>query len=287
MTAAALDGTRRVFAEEVRAVAHLESAALVDAFARVPREHFLGPGPWQIGIPDDQDRKYRATPDDDPRHIYHDVLVALDPSRELNNGMPSALARWIEATAIEPGEAVLHVGCGVGYYTAIMAELVGPTGRVVGYEIEPQLAARARELLAPWPQVTVEARDGGVPDGTFDAVFVNAGATHVVPGWIFAIRPAGRLIVPLTIHAPGQSRSSYGVGAMLRADRRDDGRWPVRLISGLGIYDCASARDPANEAILFAALQSGRGKDIRALVIEPHGPGPDCIAHIPGSCLQR
>ena len=167
-----------------------------------------------------------------------------------------------------------------------MAELVGPAGRVVGYEIEPALAARARELLAPWPQVTVEARDGGAPDGTFDAVFVNAGATHVLPGWVAAIRPAGRLIVPLTVHPPGQSNTWNGVGGMLRADRRD-GRWPVRLISGLGIYDCANARDPANEAILFAALHAGQGKDIRALVIEPHDPGPDCIAHIPSSCLQR
>lgn len=286
MTAVALDAVRRTFAEEVRAVGHVESAALVDAFARVPRERFLGAGPWQIWIPGAQDPKYRVTPDDDPRHIYHDVVVALDASRELNNGMPSALARWIEAAQIQPGEAVLHVGCGVGYYTAILAELAGPAGRVVGYEIEPPLAARARDHLAPWPQITIEASDGGDPDGTFDAIFVNAGATHVLPGWVAALRPGGRLIVPLTVHPPGRSSPTMGVGGMLRADRRD-GRWPVRLISGVEIYDCTSARDPANEALLFAALSAGQGKDIRALVVEPHEPGPDCIAHIPGSCLQR
>jgi protein-L-isoaspartate(D-aspartate) O-methyltransferase len=43
-----LSATRRAYAEEVRATANLRSDALVAALARVPREHFLGPGPWQI-----------------------------------------------------------------------------------------------------------------------------------------------------------------------------------------------------------------------------------------------
>jgi protein-L-isoaspartate(D-aspartate) O-methyltransferase len=139
-----LDEARRAFAEEIEAVAHLETPELVDAFARVPREAFLGPGPWQISRPFDTERPYRTTPDADPRRIYHDVVVAIDPARQLNNGQPSALARWIEATEIRRGDAVMHVGAGLGYYTAIMAELAGPTGRVHAYEVDPALAERAR-----------------------------------------------------------------------------------------------------------------------------------------------
>jgi protein-L-isoaspartate(D-aspartate) O-methyltransferase len=80
-----LDAVRRFYAEEVAAVAHLEPGALVDAFARVERERFLGPGPWLImrdpmrpGL-----EAYRRTPDADPRHIYHNVLVGIDPARKL------------------------------------------------------------------------------------------------------------------------------------------------------------------------------------------------------------
>src|SRR5262245_1864822 len=76
-----LEQARRAFAEEVRAVAHLQSEPLVEAFARVPRERFLGAGPWQIARPLDPAEPYRTTPDDDPRHIYHDGVVALDPAR--------------------------------------------------------------------------------------------------------------------------------------------------------------------------------------------------------------
>ena len=45
---------------------------------------------------------YRAT--DDPRDLYHNVLVALDAVRDINNGQPSALAVWINALDLEEGD---------------------------------------------------------------------------------------------------------------------------------------------------------------------------------------
>jgi protein-L-isoaspartate(D-aspartate) O-methyltransferase len=41
-----LDEIRRYYAEEIRAVANIQTEALIAAFGKVPREHFLGPGPW-------------------------------------------------------------------------------------------------------------------------------------------------------------------------------------------------------------------------------------------------
>src|SRR5215831_20410313 len=137
-----IEEARRWYAEEIRAVAHLESEALVAAFARVPREAFLGDGPWQIARSYELSVPYRTTADSDPRHIYHNVLIAIDATRQLHNGQPSALAQWIEAVAVRPGERVLHIGTGTGYYTAIFAELAGPQGGVVGYEVDEGLAAR-------------------------------------------------------------------------------------------------------------------------------------------------
>jgi protein-L-isoaspartate(D-aspartate) O-methyltransferase len=52
-----------------------------------------------------------------------------------------------------PGEQVLHLGCGTGYYTAIIAELVGSAGRVTAVEIDATLARKARAALADGPQV--------------------------------------------------------------------------------------------------------------------------------------
>ena len=149
-----LEDARRFYAEEVRAVANVQNEALAEAFARVRREDYLGPGPWQIATPESWLVRaegssgagvegYRTTPDADPRHLYHNVLVAIDAARRLNNGQPSSLAAWLDALELRRGEHVVHVGCGVGYYTAIIAEAVGPEGRVTGVELDPELAARA------------------------------------------------------------------------------------------------------------------------------------------------
>ena len=98
---------RSFYAEEVRAVANLQNEALAEAFARVRREDYLGAGPWQIATPDSWQgmtqgsaacEGYRTTPDADPRHLYHNVLVAIDAARRLNNGQPASLAVWLDAS---------------------------------------------------------------------------------------------------------------------------------------------------------------------------------------------
>jgi protein-L-isoaspartate(D-aspartate) O-methyltransferase len=83
-----LHALRHRYAEEIRQKAQVRSPALVRAFAQVPRERYLGPGPWQLF----ESTGYRTTADADPRHLYHDVAVAFDPARWLNNGLPSFVA---------------------------------------------------------------------------------------------------------------------------------------------------------------------------------------------------
>ena len=157
-----LEQVRADFAEKLREIAGLRSPSLVRALATVPREAFVGPGPWKIlRLPDlpsgwagrrwaghGGHPRYQLTPDDDPRHLYDMVLVALDANRTLNNGEPASLSRWLDSLDLGPGDRFLHIGCGVGYYTAIAAEMVLPRGGVVGVEVDPQLAERAKRNLS-------------------------------------------------------------------------------------------------------------------------------------------
>ncbi len=123
---------------------------IVRAFATIPREQFLPPGPWKVLV----SKGYIETPNDDPAMLYQDIVVAIDPSRRINNGEPSLHARCLNAVAPQPGESVLHIGTGSGYYSAILATLVGSSGRVAGIEVVPELAAMARtksQFLSPMP----------------------------------------------------------------------------------------------------------------------------------------
>ena len=90
-----IETVRLCYAEAIRVAAGLRTQLMVEAFATVPREHYLGPGPWKLAVGTWQysgSRGYITTADNDPRSLYHDVLVAIDAARQLNNGHPSSLA---------------------------------------------------------------------------------------------------------------------------------------------------------------------------------------------------
>src|SRR5699024_12650097 len=75
------------------------------------------------------------------------------PSRRSSDLMPSFWARNFEHLDIARGERVLQIGAGSGYYSAVLAEIVGPAGQVTAVEVDPALADRARINLESWPQV--------------------------------------------------------------------------------------------------------------------------------------
>ena len=153
------EAARRAYAEELRFTTRMRSPALLAAFATVARERFVGPGPWRIKSPWGLN-EYWTTGDVDPRCLYHDVLIALDEAHGVNNGQPSLWAFLFDRLGVTAGEHLLHLGCGTGYYTAILAELVGASGSVAAIEIDAALAERARVALGLWPQVGVSNADG-------------------------------------------------------------------------------------------------------------------------------
>lgn len=283
-----LEDYRRCYAEEIRFVANLDSPALVEAFARVPREKFIGGGPWQVGSAEVRALAAagigRATyvTIDDPRHLYHNVVVVLDAARDINNGQPSALAHWINGLQLQPGNRVYHVGCGVGYYTAIMAEVVGPSGTVVATEIDPDLSTRARENLSTYANVEVHAADGAEFDpGECDAMLINAGVTHPHSLWLDRLRDGGRLVLPITL----ATSETLGAGLMTKIVRRSDG-FSAHGLTPVGIYSCTSVRDPELEPLVRKAFTTQALLKVRSFRREPHEQDETCLMHGKGVCFS-
>lgn len=274
---------RHWYAEDLRLRAPVrQNMAIVDAFATVPRERFLGPGPWTIR-PDTRPDDLFTTPDAEPHWIYHDVLVAIDVTRTLNNGQPSFWAYNFDHLGLRRGERVLQVGAGTGYYSAILAEIVGRDGSVVAIEHDADLAARARANLAAWPQVTVIAGDGRAHDpGIVDAVVVFAGSTHPAPLWLDRLAEGGRLMMPLT--------GANWWGFILRAERRR-GTFAARSIGGVGIFPCVGGRDEQAGERLQKALQDVQPRSVPIRALHRGEPGPDVGDRLwyagPGFWLER
>jgi protein-L-isoaspartate(D-aspartate) O-methyltransferase len=277
--------TRKHYAEEIRTTAKIASEALIKAFAAVPREDFVGPGPWTVlSRPAAGQTQPQITDATDPKDLYQDVAVFLDRSKGLTNGNPSTLAPWLDFLDLAEGKSVFHLGCGTGYYTAVIAETVGRSGSVTATEIDPSLAAQARKSLARYSQVEVVEGDGGaVALGKRDAILINAGVTHPAGQWLENLNVGGTLIAPLTIEV---GVPNVGKGLVLCVSRVASGYTARFLPTPVMIYSCKSTRDSTIASAFGQKLMTGTFASVRSLRREPHTAEPSCWWHSAEFCLS-
>lgn len=261
---------RRTYAREIAAAAGISPENRVaTALASIPRERFVGPPPWRIVPPRGRGRFLTS----DPAALYQDVLVSLGGEPGLNNGQPSLHAMCLEALSPQPGEHAVHVGAGTGYYTAMLAELVGETGCVDAWEIEPDLAARAAANLAEYPQVEMHSRSGAEgPIPACDLIYVNAAAAEPLAVWLDALCLSGRLLFPLA--------GRDGTGAMLLLTRNDEIEHAVRFLSDVQFVPCIGAQGEEAGKTLQAAFQRRNWRDVRRLI---RNSAPDATCWLAGN----
>jgi protein-L-isoaspartate(D-aspartate) O-methyltransferase len=112
---------------------------------------------------------------------------------------PYVVAYMSERLGLTGAERVLEVGTGSGYQAAILARLAA---RVFSVEVVPELAERARELLASLGLANVRLRSGdgalGWPEeAPFERIIVTAAAPDVPPALVDQLAPGGRMILPV------------------------------------------------------------------------------------------
>jgi len=115
---------------------------------------------------------------------------------------PALFQPWasvlVDKAAPRPGERVLDLACGTGIVTRQVAPAVGPGGRVVGVDLNPDMLAVARRLPVPEGGPTIEWREGNavaldLPDGAFDLVLCQQGL-QFFPDRPAAIREVRRVL---------------------------------------------------------------------------------------------
>lgn len=229
-----IEKARRLYARMMAAASNSADPRLERIFEAVPREAFLGPGPWRLVV----NGRPIETPGLDPTPLYQNVLVALDAERGINNGEPFLHAGWIGAVAPQPGETICHVGAGTGYYTAILSMLVLPDGHVTGFEIEPHLAQKARENLEPFEGVEIVTGDATAEElPPCDVLYVNAGVVAPPVAWLRALKPGGRLIFPWR---PGER---LGLAVLVT---RGPAGFSARTLGPCWFIPCIGASDPGD-----------------------------------------
>ncbi len=130
------------------------------------------------------------------RYAYADMPLPIGFDKTISQ--PFMVAVMTDLLEPEPGDVVLEVGTGLGYQTAILAEL---TDRVWTIEIVEELAneAELRLLQLGYTNVDIRVGDGGQgwPEhAPFDKILVSAAAELCPPALIEQLRPGGRMVLP-------------------------------------------------------------------------------------------
>ncbi|MBF6591005.1 MAG: methyltransferase domain-containing protein [Ktedonobacterales bacterium] len=171
--------------ERLRASGVLRDALVERALATVPRHRFLP------GLPLDQAYADIAV----PTHFDGDTPIS-------SASQPAIVAIMLQQLQPFAGMRVLEIGAGTGYNAALLAELVGPAGRVTTVDIDAVIADEARAHLegAGYPTVRVVAADGagGWPDGApYDRIELTVGTSDLSPAWVAQLKDGGMLVMPL------------------------------------------------------------------------------------------
>jgi protein-L-isoaspartate(D-aspartate) O-methyltransferase len=225
---ARIEAARAAYARAMFVASGSGDRAIERAFAHVGRERFLPPPPWTL-----YGHEAPQGTTSDPADLYRNVLVAIDARRGINNGEPSLHAAWMGSVRPRTGETVLHVGAGSGYYTALLAELVGTTGRVVAYELDPDIAEMARHNCASLVNVTVVAGSAvGVTLPAADIIYVNAAVAVPPIGWLRALLPGGRLVFPW--------HPAPEIGLAMKVTRHGDA-FAAEIVGSAWFIPCAGA----------------------------------------------
>lgn len=158
----------------------LRTPALVEAFRRMDRRHFVPPAQRD--------------------QAYLDAALPIGPQQTISQ--PSTVAMMLEWLAPQPGDRVLDVGSGSGWTVALLADIVGDAGRVYGIELDSDLAQSARDRLQKLgiTNATITAGDGrrGWPErAPFDRIKVAAAAVKPPLALKNQLKIGGTLVLPV------------------------------------------------------------------------------------------
>ncbi len=153
--------------------------------------------------------RHLFVPEVDVETAYSDAYVVTkwkDGQAISSSSQPHIMAMMLEMLDLRPGQRVLEIGAGTGYNAALMAHIVGESGRVVTIDLDEDIVEGARKHLsdAGVENVQVVCNDGGLgweEAMPYDRVILTVGSFTIASAWYEQLRAGGRLLLPFCVTA--------------------------------------------------------------------------------------
>jgi arsenite methyltransferase len=208
----------------------------------------------------------------------------------LGCGNPVALA------SLKPGQTVLDLGAGAGFDAFLAARAVGPTGRVIGVDMTPEMVSKARANARKGGYAQVDFRLGEiealpVADASVDVIISNCvinlcpDKRPVYQEAFRVLRPGGRLAVSDVVarvelsDEVKQNLSLYSgclAGATMQAEL-------VRILEETGFADIV-IRAKSNSDEVITSWESKRGFEAHVFAAEVTATKPETACCGPACC---
>lgn len=196
--------------DKLRRAGHLKNSSIIAAFNKIRREDFLLPKNKKFGDSDE----------------------ALPIGFGQTNSQPTTMAIMLELLQPQKGDIVLDVGSGSGWSTALLAEIVGPEGRVYGLELIKELKTFGEQNVDRYDfikqsRVKILQGDGylGLPEyAPFNRILVSAAADSLPSALCEQLAVGGCLVMPI-----GSQREMQD---LVRVKKSGDGKLEQTALSG-------------------------------------------------------
>ena len=194
--------------------------------------------------------RHRFVPPELVAHAYDDGPLPIGQGQTISQ--PYVVAVMTELAGAAPGQRALDIGCGCGYQTAVLAEIVD---EVYAMELVPELADAAEQRLDELGVKGVHVRQGdgwnGWPEmAPFQLVLVACAADRVPPPLVEQLAPGGRLVMPV---------GGQGLQHLTVVEKRGDGTSDERT------YDAVAFVPLLGESRKKYKISSLRGDSSNAL----------------------
>ena len=158
----------------------LQDPVIIDTFSSVDRKYFV--------------------PESVKEYVYVDAPLAIGNDQTISQ--PSTVAFMLEKLHVQKGNKILDIGSGSGWTTALLCQLAGEYGSVIGLERVDTLVELGKKNLSHFNverhcHIRKAGEKLGLPGETFDRILVSASATQIPEELFSQLNVGGMLVIPV------------------------------------------------------------------------------------------
>ncbi len=185
----------------------LKTPRIIDAFRKIKRKDFM---PARIGYAEGvaggfARPAYGGTGGTEEIKSLAEIDEAMPIGYSQTISQPAVVAFMMERLKPVPGDKILDIGSGSGWTTALLAQIIGPKGKVFAIELIPELKEFGEKNVGKYnfikkgiaEFICADGSKGYKREAPYDKILVSAAGKKIPAEWKKQVKTRGRIVAPV------------------------------------------------------------------------------------------